>query len=76
MPGTFDLWTVLFSFTIASLAGFVAFGDDAVGGGFGLDGADVDDGDGEVAGLEAELVVEQVQSTGGRPVTTYFAAPS
>lgn len=25
MPGTFDLWTVLFSFTIASLAGFVAF---------------------------------------------------
>lgn len=25
VPGTFDLWTVLFSFTIASLAGFVAF---------------------------------------------------
>ena len=25
MPGTFDLWTVLFSFAIASLAGFVAF---------------------------------------------------
>jgi signal transduction histidine kinase len=25
LPGYFDLWTVLFSFTIASLAGFVAF---------------------------------------------------
>ena len=25
MPGHFDLWTVLFSFVIASLAGFVAF---------------------------------------------------
>ena len=25
MPGTFDLWTILFSFTVASLAGFVAF---------------------------------------------------
>ena len=25
LPGTFDIWTILFSFTIASLAGFVAF---------------------------------------------------